>query len=295
MFSLKSIVPSIISKRKKIICIGDLHGDYNKAIRSLLISKVIDKNGDWIAKPKNTIVVQVGDILDGKQRNPNKGVNKNEDEFKIIKLFHQIHLKASKHNGGVYCLMGNHEYMNFNGDIDWVSKKGIQQFGNKNDRIEAFKPGKHLSQMFAAKRNVIMKIGSVLLSHACILPNISSDFSIEEINETMRKILLNDNLNSREVSIKERCFDSMDGVIWSRYYSRHSSSKICKELTKTLENYNSTVLINGHSAQEEGIKSICNNKMFFVDVGMSQSIFNNKVEVLCILNNGKTFKILKEK
>ena len=52
-----------ILPKERIIVIGD-YADYNKQTNFIKL-KLIDNNNNWIAEPKNTIVVQLGDILDG--------------------------------------------------------------------------------------------------------------------------------------------------------------------------------------------------------------------------------------
>ena len=55
-------LPSVLPPVKRIIVIGDLHGDWEMTIKSLKIGKVIDSNNKWIGG--ETIVVQVGDQID---------------------------------------------------------------------------------------------------------------------------------------------------------------------------------------------------------------------------------------
>ena len=52
----------ILDYKKRIVVIGDIHGDFNSLLQSLYIAEVINKNCDWIGK--NTIVIQLGDQLD---------------------------------------------------------------------------------------------------------------------------------------------------------------------------------------------------------------------------------------
>ena len=49
-------------KFKRIIAIGDIHGDFDVFIKTLLLGGVIDENNNWIAH--DTIVVQLGDQVD---------------------------------------------------------------------------------------------------------------------------------------------------------------------------------------------------------------------------------------
>ena len=55
---LKSVYADI----KRIIAIGDIHGDFDALLKALYIGKVINIKGKWIGE--ETHVVQVGDLLD---------------------------------------------------------------------------------------------------------------------------------------------------------------------------------------------------------------------------------------
>ena len=66
-------LPDILPPCDRIIVIGDLHGDWKITKEIFLKAKLIDINFKWIAEPKNTIVVQVGDIVDRGGRPSNLG------------------------------------------------------------------------------------------------------------------------------------------------------------------------------------------------------------------------------
>ena len=47
---------------RRIVVLGDIHGDYQQCIKSLVMCGVTDGNGHWIAN--DNILVQMGDLLD---------------------------------------------------------------------------------------------------------------------------------------------------------------------------------------------------------------------------------------
>ena len=60
-------IPSILPAVKRIIVIGDIHGDMQMLIKCLEIARLIDKQKKWIGG--ETIVVQVGDQIDSCRSN----------------------------------------------------------------------------------------------------------------------------------------------------------------------------------------------------------------------------------
>jgi hypothetical protein len=158
-----SFTPFIFNKVKRIVVLGDIHGDYDLAIKLLTISKVakIRKSNDnpnkskknnkldlssendeleleWIGK--DTYVVQVGDQIDrcrpiGSKTcdNPNT-IRLSDDEnsdLKILKLFTKLHEAAKKDGGAVISLLGNHELMNSLGETQYVSFVGLKEIFEK--------------------------------------------------------------------------------------------------------------------------------------------------------------------
>ena len=68
MNKCKNKIKYIFNKKKRIVVIGDLHGDWQMTKNLFIKLGLIDLNQKWIAQPKDTIVVQLGDQLDGKGR-----------------------------------------------------------------------------------------------------------------------------------------------------------------------------------------------------------------------------------
>ena len=54
----------------RLVVVGDIHGDIRRFKDILIDAKVINNNIEWIAEPKNTIVIQMGDQVDSINRDP---------------------------------------------------------------------------------------------------------------------------------------------------------------------------------------------------------------------------------
>jgi len=163
---LPSIVNTDRSVTKRIIAIGDIHGDLDLAINCLTVGGLIKQVYDfdqatcvflkykdeqdpriykWIAK--NTIVVQVGDQIDRCRPVSNEcsvkeeTVNDEASDLKIMFFFHDLHLIAINSPGcAVYSLLGNHELLNVLGNLRYVSYKGLEEFvSNPKDYTEGKK------------------------------------------------------------------------------------------------------------------------------------------------------------
>jgi hypothetical protein len=286
----------IISKKNRILVIGDLHADFRKTKKIFIDLKLIDINNNWVAKPKNTVVVQIGDQLDGGGR----GYSEASGELELINFMDMVHRKAHQKDGGVYSLIGNHEIMNLLGNFTYSSEKDIESQGGIEIREKLFSPGGLIFNRMSCTRNVVLKVGDFIFAHAGVLPEHIEGYDknvfIKKVNTLMRLFLQ----GKKTVEDKEigRLFLNKKGIIWDRNYG--SKNPRCENIEEISKLLNVGHMIVGHTVQK-GINSRCDNKLWRVDVGISDSFSGNKIEVLEILDNGvpteknkkKPFRIIK--
>ena len=242
--------PSVLPPVRRIIVIGDLHGDWNMTIKSLKIGKVIDNNNNWIGG--DTVVVQVGDQIDRCRFSgtscalPQSTKNDEASDFKILTYFTKLHEKAQKKGGAVYSIIGNHELMNVNGDMRYVSYENIRDFDNYKkpddtvieDGMEArkwaFSPGNPIANFLGCTRQLSLIIGSNLFVHAGVLPKIAKKYGVEEMNQVM-SLFLWDKLNNQYDY--EELLDSSDySPLWNRVFgSKMQSNESCSHLMNPLK------------------------------------------------------------
>jgi hypothetical protein len=269
---------------KRIIVIGDIHGDWNITKKIFLRYRLIDRNMRWIAEPKDTKVVQVGDILDRGGRPDTVGDECSE--LKIMDFLDEINEQAQLYGGGVYCILGNHEIMNVVGNFNYSGKESIKCFGGEEKRKEMFRPGGILAKRFACSRNAVMKIGKFLFVHGGFDERHLTK-TIPQINNIMRKYLKGNTKLYNQDFINY--YMAYNGILWNRELSVGSPD--CEKLEKILNHFNVNGLIVGHTVQQQGINSKCNNKIWRVDTGMSKAFGTKEnIQVLEILDNGEPNK-----
>ncbi len=100
---------------RRIVAIGDVHGDLEGLTAILQQAGITDAKGRWTAK--NTIVVQTGDITD-------RGARVRAGLDLLISLEQQ----ASAAGGRLVVLLGNHEVMNLASDWRDVSPEAYASF-----------------------------------------------------------------------------------------------------------------------------------------------------------------------
>ena len=260
-------------KCPRILVIGDIHGDFYRLLHIMINDlKVFDKDLRWIAEPKNTMIVQMGDQIDYCRSDCNvKKKSDKSDDISVLKLMTKLDMIASKNGGRVLSLLGNHELMNVEGNFDFVSPNSnyvtlYKSWTGENDKIiprnEAFKQGGILSTFLAQTRHSCVVIGSWIFVHGGVHKD-SEDF--ETIDKTIRKWLsgktvdpdlLENVLNNPETSI-----------FWNRNLGTIAENldrddAICqKNVEPLLDLYPNKRIVVGHTIQDKGITSTCGSRV----------------------------------
>lgn len=322
-------LPHILGERKRIICIGDLHGDFNLTIKCLKdVAKVIDDNYNWIAKPKDTIVVQIGDQIDRCRPtsvlkcSEKEATNDDEaSDIKILEFFSFIHNKALKCNGGVYSLLGNHEILNVIGNMNYVSYLNIKEFENMknpktglkfNSALEArkyfFKKGNKYAKFLACTRQSALIIGSNLFIHAGLVPKLANKYQIQDINIIIRKWLLDLISGSEKIDGIGNINDILLNVEISPFWPRIlgnipknlsiNDDRCIEYFKKPLQLYNCNNMIIGHTPQgyknddDEGINISCINNNYskkeLIDNNVKKYEYSNNINGVWRIDTGSS-------
>ena len=265
-----------ITTNNRILVIGDLHADYEKTINLFQHFKLIDINKKWIGK--NTIIVQLGDQIDGYGRGNYKDA---AGELKILDFFDNMHEQAKIYEGSVYSIIGNHELMNVMGNFSYASQKDIDDNGGIEKRKQLYAPGGNISKRLACTRNTIIKINDIIFVHAGIIPELIKKDKhkvITIVNKLMRSYFRGE-IDDNHEDFKELLKDKK-GVLWDRSLGKDNVD--CNELDKMLKIIGANHIVIGHSPQNI-INSKCNDKVWRVDVGLSKAIGDNKYQILEIV------------
>lgn len=300
--------PIVVPSKKRIIAIGDIHGDYNYALKCFKIAGLINDSLDWIGG--DTYVVQVGDQLDGfrpttrnesnKKCNHLTDANKNDikEDIDVMLLFDTLDKKAREHGGAVISLLGNHELMNVNGNMDYVSCEGFKKFDNYKNPItnkpfpsnvearkHAFKAGNTYAKHMACTRLPVIIIGSFLFSHAGIISNdvvnnmnIKGPIDLNKMGYIIRKWLLG-MINEKYVT--KMLGSTFYAMFWNRILGsiphniNKDDDKCVNYLNPTLKLYKISHLIIGHTPQSfangVGISGTCSDQLWRIDTGTSKA------------------------
>lgn len=107
-----------LTRQKRHVCIGDVHGERDGLVRILKRARLVNKDLAW--KGGDTILVQTGDVID---RGP--------DSEGCVELLRNLQLGAQAAGGQVIRLVGNHELMILEGNFAYVDFENREKVGQE--------------------------------------------------------------------------------------------------------------------------------------------------------------------
>jgi hypothetical protein len=184
---------------------------------------------------------------------------------------------------------------------------------NLDVRKRAFQPGNPIAEFIACTRKLTLKIGRNLFVHAGMVKEISKKYKLKDINTILAAFLLGELNKNSNPSVTQFAdifgINDMIGIpnnvsskkifqqspLWTRSYSNLNTKEKCDEaLNSMMDELDIDRIFVGHTPHlNEGIKSICQNRIFFVDYGGSDGFQpyirndekKNKVHIMIIENN----------
>ena len=259
-------IPTRYPAAERIVAVGDLHGDLATTRSALRLAGVIDDEDRWAGG--TTALVQTGDQLD-----------RGDDEAEILDLLDRLAGQARAAGGAVHVLNGNHELMNVEQDLRYVTLGGFLDFlptpvadpetvapqlvvDAVHERLKAVKPGRPFA-MRLADRNVVVMVGDTVFVHGGVVPRVA-EYGIERLNQEARDWVRADRRYPPEILL------ASDGPVWSRHYSDDPDAEDCRLLEETLEALGARRMVVGHTVQEEGINPACGDMVWRIDVGLAR-------------------------
>jgi hypothetical protein len=255
---------------RRLVAIGDLHGDLVATRAALRAAGAINASDHWIGGA--LVVVQTGDILD-----------RGDDERAILDLLARLEREARLAGGALVALIGNHELMNGAGDFRYVTPAGLRGFddvspsaaalpasvpGPARNRMAALGAGGHYAR-WLAHHAVIAIVGDTVFSHAGVLGAWVA--RVDEVNQSARCWL------DGQANQLPPALESDDGPVWTRAFAAPDVD--CAAVTAALAALGATRMVVGHSVQPHGITSACDDRVWRIDVGLAKR-YGGPIEVL---------------
>lgn len=314
-----SYVPvGLLPQPNRLVIIGDLHADYCATLACLKLGGVIEDNVDASTPlgkikciaPPGTIVVQLGDQIDGDGRNVDEWEQPECQSFiKIHQLFDYLNRTNKILILAVY---GNHELMNLDNNFKYIpggylSRREAEEI--KEYGIE------QLRQDLVCTRRPFWVVGDWLLVHGGLTDDwfkmlgdpIATNGNPEFSSEIAGRVLQNEYLGPmgfkggrQRSSIVDKVLSTFDdghrhgpNPTWNRSYSSAGS---CTKVPHSLRGIIKNIAIS-HTVQEgyNITKTKCNGiNVYRLDTGMSAAFGKLGAPQIIIHELGKQPQVFKQ-
>ncbi|HEX3476046.1 MAG TPA: metallophosphoesterase [Kofleriaceae bacterium] len=260
-------LPLRLPAPRRLVAIGDLHGDLGGARAALRAAGAIDERDRWIGG--DLVVVQTGDVLD-----------RGDDERALLDLIAELEVQARAAGGALVMLLGNHELMNGAGDFRYVTPAGLHAFDGVAGAAPAGVPAESRSRVAAlgaggsyarqlARHAVIAIVGDTVFSHAGVLGDRAG--RADDVNRTARCWL------DGQAGDPPAALTSDDSPVWTR--AAGGPDVDCAQVAAALAALGVRRMVVGHTVQDGGISSACGGAVWRIDVGLSRR-YGGPIEVL---------------
>jgi hypothetical protein len=249
---------------RRIVAVGDLHGDYEQCVSVLRLTGLVDSSTHWIGE--DAFLVQLGDILDV-----------GPDDIKIVKLLMRLQREAQARGGDVVELLGNHELRNFRGDYTAVDETSLEAGGGKEGRDKLLSNATEVGK-YLRTRKAIFHYGPFLFMHGgfstATASMITSLKRVEDFNAELTQALMNGTISplaSDGLDLTEDDADDVSNPILVRSILNVKCNDLDKVLKKKFPGIDSVVVGHvPHDPRDFNGWRLCNGRLIDIDFGMSR-------------------------
>ncbi|HYV62000.1 MAG TPA: metallophosphoesterase [Bryobacteraceae bacterium] len=119
--ALPQALPDTFENVRRVVAIGDVHGDYQRLVELLRTAALVNAKGAWTGGA--THLVLDGDFVD-----------RGDHSAQVLDLLMELEPQARKAGGWLHALIGNHEGMDLYGDLRYVTKEDFSGFQAPNSK-----------------------------------------------------------------------------------------------------------------------------------------------------------------
>ncbi len=263
-----SIEPEVYAAPDKMLVLSDIEGDFEAFKMMLIGGRVIDKNFHWIYGDGHLVLL--GDYFD-------RGLQVTE----CLWLIYKLETEATAAGGKVHFILGNHEVLNLQGDLQYMRRKYVEDAAlMQEDYMHWYDNNSELGRWLRTK-NAVERIGEYVFCHAGISPELArSGLSLHDVNQISRRYLGKPylHLNNTDAQL---VFDMKLGIFWYRGAAKNILSE--SDLTTVLQYAQATHMVIGHTLQND-ITGLYGGRVICIDLYHEENVREGFVKTLLIEN-----------
>lgn len=254
----------------QIAVISDIHGQFPLMVILLKNHKIIDDNLNWNFGKGHLIIN--GDIL-----------GRGDMVTEILWLAYKLENQAEKAGGKLHYILGNHELMVQTNDFRYLNEKYVRAAAIMQIKTADLYADNSVLGNWLRKRPAIIKIDSLLITHAGISPQlVQMKLKAQKVNKLFYEKILNPKY-TRNNKLTD-FLNGRNGPVWYRGYF-NANEVATAALDEILDHFESSKIIVGHTSLE-AVTAMFGGRVIAVD----SSIKTGRNGEILIIENGETFR-----
>lgn len=245
-------------KPKVMMALSDIEGNFTSFRQLLQGNGVIDSNYNWTFGKGHLVLI--GDFVD-----------RGHMVTEVLWLIYALEEKAEAAGGKVHYIMGNHEIMNMNGELDYVHPRYRKHADLMNvPYISLFGDDAELGRWMGSK-NVAEQIGNILFTHGGMSAYINiMELPLKNMNDSVRRYRTDTSFNFP--SPHTQILFSDLGPFWYRGYYMGNPKATMAQVDSTLKLYETSYITTGHTIVANRISTLYDGKVINTDLQHAKGI-----------------------
>ena len=258
----------------KMLVLSDIEGNFKGLKMILQGTKVINNQFDWTFGEGHLVLL--GDFFD-----------RGTDVAACLWLVYRLEEQAIKAGGKVHFLLGNHEIMNLTGKLHYLNNRYKANADTLGLNYEQFYDNNSELGRWLRTKNVVEKIGDVLVLHAGLSPEmVSKKLPLTTINSIVRKAIDKKAESFLEV---EKLVMGEKGPFWYRGLAQEEVRQ--GELEQFLAQYKASTIVMGHTILGQ-IKTIYQGRGIAIDLEHQKN--SDKAVMQALWRQGNKFYVVNQ-
>jgi hypothetical protein len=259
-------------KPKRMLVLSDIEGQFGAFRKLLQGNGVINSDYHWTFGKGHLVLI--GDFVD-----------RGNMVTEVLWLIYALEAEAEAAGGKVHYILGNHEIMNMNGELDYVHRRYMEHAEKMQvPYIELFGPKAELGRWLNSK-NVAERVGNFLFTHGGMSAYINlMGLPLPDMNDSVRKYATD--TAYQYPSPQTQILFSDFGPFWYRGYYLGNPRATAAQVDSTLRIYNTSYITTGHTVVAKEIVTLYDGKVINTDLqhalGITEGLLiegNNMVRV----------------
>ena len=236
--------------------IADVHGEYTSYLNLLKAMGVVDNDLNWKFGAGHLVIL--GDVFDRGDRVTD-----------IFWHLYGLEKQAVRAGGMVHFLLGNHELMVLNNQLNYINEKYWRVSGILGIPYQELYSEQSVLGKWLRSKPVIISINNVLFTHAGIsVEMVLRNMNIGKVNQIFSMWIVGKDIRAYANDETIIFLAGSKGPVWYRgYFSDESFTR--ERLDSILNYYGKKHIVVGHTSSEE-VRLLYNNRIIGIDAGIGQ-------------------------